>query len=247
MQFREKQSPGLSAWLPQLAARAHHNVVGVALANKLARIAWAVLAKGEVYRPPIRFYSERQSSYAERFGLARVYPPQMVVDGTSEFVGSNSRLADKAFGEASRIPKIPVHLSSISLDGPNTLRAHLETGTLESSVGSRAADVYVAIALNPAESQVSAGENAGHKLAHVSVVRSLARIGTLREGQGFAHEVQIKLAQGSESSNLRLIAFIQEPHQRRVLGATSQLVSAKVRISIRCGAPLRLSLADLHF
>ncbi len=52
LQFREKQSSGLSAWLAQLAARAHHNVVGVALANKLARMAWAVLAKGEVYRPP---------------------------------------------------------------------------------------------------------------------------------------------------------------------------------------------------
>jgi transposase len=33
--------------------RTHYNVVGVALANKLARMAWAVLAKGEVYRPPV--------------------------------------------------------------------------------------------------------------------------------------------------------------------------------------------------
>src|ERR1700682_5691661 len=53
LQFREKQSSGLSAWLAQLASRAHHNVVGEALANKLARMAWAVLAKGEVYRPPV--------------------------------------------------------------------------------------------------------------------------------------------------------------------------------------------------
>ena len=52
LQFREKQSPGLRAWLAQLAARTHYNVVGVALANKLARMAWAVLANNEVYRPP---------------------------------------------------------------------------------------------------------------------------------------------------------------------------------------------------
>jgi transposase len=52
LQFREKQSPGLSAWLAQLTLRTHYNVAGVALANKLARIAWAVLAKGEAYRPP---------------------------------------------------------------------------------------------------------------------------------------------------------------------------------------------------
>ena len=47
----EKQSSGLRDWVTQLAARAHKKVVAVALANKLARIAWAVLAKDEQYRP----------------------------------------------------------------------------------------------------------------------------------------------------------------------------------------------------
>src|SRR6516162_10935408 len=62
------------------------------------------------------FYSQRQSSYANRFGLDSVYTPQMVVDGTSEFVGSNSGLADKAFQKALRVPKLQVRLSSISSD-----------------------------------------------------------------------------------------------------------------------------------
>jgi transposase len=53
MQHRTKQSPGLSAWLAQLTSRTHRNVAAVALANKLARIAWAVLAKNEHYRPPV--------------------------------------------------------------------------------------------------------------------------------------------------------------------------------------------------
>jgi len=53
LQFREKQSSGLSAWLAQLTPRTHYKVAGVALANKLARIAWAVLAKEEQYRPPV--------------------------------------------------------------------------------------------------------------------------------------------------------------------------------------------------
>ena len=53
MQHRTKQSSGLSAWLAQLTARTHHNIAIVALANKLARMAWAVLAKNEAYRPPL--------------------------------------------------------------------------------------------------------------------------------------------------------------------------------------------------
>jgi transposase len=39
----------LGHWIQQLESRAHRNVV-VALPNKLARIAWAVLTTGEVYR-----------------------------------------------------------------------------------------------------------------------------------------------------------------------------------------------------
>ena len=53
LQQRTKQSSGLSAWLAQLTSRTHRNVAAVALANKLARIAWAVLAKNEQYRPPV--------------------------------------------------------------------------------------------------------------------------------------------------------------------------------------------------
>jgi len=53
LQCKEKQSSGLHDWLNKLASRAHSNVVAVALANKLARMAWALLTKGELYRPPL--------------------------------------------------------------------------------------------------------------------------------------------------------------------------------------------------
>jgi len=41
----------IGAWLEGLDARAHKNVVIVAMANKLARIARAVLSSGNEYRP----------------------------------------------------------------------------------------------------------------------------------------------------------------------------------------------------
>jgi len=52
LQQRHKQAPGLSSWLAQLLGRTHQKVVVVALANKLVRMAWAVLCKNERYRPP---------------------------------------------------------------------------------------------------------------------------------------------------------------------------------------------------
>jgi hypothetical protein len=41
----------LGARLDRLDARTHRNIVVVAMANKLARIAWAVLSSGAEYQP----------------------------------------------------------------------------------------------------------------------------------------------------------------------------------------------------
>ena len=48
----ESQRSALGSWLGQLAARAHRNIVVVALANKMARIAWALLSTGGHYHAP---------------------------------------------------------------------------------------------------------------------------------------------------------------------------------------------------
>lgn len=44
---------GLKPWIEAAKKRLHHNVLAIALANKLARIAWAVLARGHAYQPRI--------------------------------------------------------------------------------------------------------------------------------------------------------------------------------------------------
>src|SRR5262249_55654518 len=43
------QRHGRSAWIEAAKKRLHHNVLAIALANKLARIAWAVLYKGRAF------------------------------------------------------------------------------------------------------------------------------------------------------------------------------------------------------
>ena len=46
----DRHQHALGRWLDTLALRAHRNVAIVALANKLARVAWAVLTQSTVYR-----------------------------------------------------------------------------------------------------------------------------------------------------------------------------------------------------
>ena len=50
---RAKHSPKKYPWLTQLLAPRPFKVVAIALANKMARIAWALLAKGGDYRPQL--------------------------------------------------------------------------------------------------------------------------------------------------------------------------------------------------
>ena len=48
--LKNKTTP-LALWVQGLLARRSKRAVTVALANKLARIAWAIMAKGEAYKP----------------------------------------------------------------------------------------------------------------------------------------------------------------------------------------------------
>jgi hypothetical protein len=43
----------MTDWLRDLLARKPRKVVAVALANKMARVAWALMTRGEVYRRPV--------------------------------------------------------------------------------------------------------------------------------------------------------------------------------------------------
>src|SRR6266480_842090 len=49
---RAQENPGKYPWLTHLLARRPFKVVAVALANKMARMAWALLAHGGTYRAP---------------------------------------------------------------------------------------------------------------------------------------------------------------------------------------------------
>ncbi|EIM24407.1 IS110 family RNA-guided transposase [Microvirga lotononidis] len=52
IRYAHKKTAAGSAWIAELLARKPARLVSVALANKTARIAWALLARGEVYQAP---------------------------------------------------------------------------------------------------------------------------------------------------------------------------------------------------
>ena len=158
-------------------------------------------------------YSERQSAYAARFGSGGIYTPQMVVDGRFEFVGSDERRASQAIKEAAKAPKAQAHIRLGSSD--EAAIVHVEAGPLPSTSSRLSAGVFLALADDSDESQVSRGENAGRRLQHVAVVRSLTRIGTVDSSSEFSRDFDLK---SKNHANLRLVVIVQEPDAGRVLG-----------------------------
>ena len=113
---------------------------------------------------------------------------------------------------------IPVTIGPVSMEGngPALLRAHIEIAGQSAKLG---ADVYGAIALDHAESQVLRGENGGKHLTHVAVVEEMKKIGKLQKGRDLSLDFQTKLPSGVDPHNLRLVVFLQQPDQGKVLGA----------------------------
>src|SRR5258707_7590755 len=64
---RAQENPGKYPWLTQLLARRPFKVVAVALANKMARTVWALLAHGGTYRAP----ELADTAYSARRGTAQ--------------------------------------------------------------------------------------------------------------------------------------------------------------------------------
>ncbi|MGH7045723.1 MAG: DUF1223 domain-containing protein [Stellaceae bacterium] len=107
----------------------------------------------------------RQRHYAELFGLATVYTPQMVVDGSWEAVGSDRRAVERALDKARQRPgTVPVRLA-------------VNHGEARIGLG---ADVSASVWLigfdRRVEDRVTRGENACRMLTHINVVRGMTRI-----------------------------------------------------------------------
>ena len=162
--------------------------------------------------------TERQSFYAREFGLSSPYTPQVIVDGQTELHLNNPQQTINVFQKSAEASMIPLTISRVSVDGssPALLRAHIEIAGQAEKV---AADVYGAIVLDHAESQVQRGENGGKHLTHVAVVQEMKKIGRLEKRHDVSLDFQTKLPSGVDPRNLRLVVFLQQSGQGKVLGA----------------------------
>ena len=159
----------------------------------------------------------RQAAYADRLRLKTSYTPQLIVDGAAECSGNDRKRAIDVIEKARTQAKVSIQISSATVEG-GKLHAHVETGSVPEK-----AEVFVALALDHAESQVLRGENSGHRLEHVAVARNLVKAGKAEKGAAFSKDIEVKV---KPEGPYRVIAFIQETNQGKILGATEKTLAA---------------------
>jgi hypothetical protein len=169
--------------------------------------------------------TDRQGAYVRALGLKTAFTPQFLVDGTEELKAHNNEQVVQLLQKAASAPKVPMRLESVSVEPGNPA---IVKGRVESDLSSEKhkADVYVAIALDHAESQVSRGENNGRHLSHVAVVTELTKVGKLEPGRSLGQDFRIKLKlPGPAPTNLRIVAFAQESGPGKVIGVVLKSVA----------------------
>ena len=166
-------------------------------------------------------YTERQSMYAYGHTGDQMYTPQMIVDGSDRFIGSDSRLAGRAIQQAERAPKAPIELQWAGAASGNDRVLHVKVDSLPAGDPDKP-QVFLALTESHLHVSVRAGENSGKGLDHDGVVRKLSSIGKIQSHSGdpiFDTQTQVKLEKDWKPENVRAVVFVQDPHSLRVLGA----------------------------
>lgn len=167
-------------------------------------------------------FSQRQGSYSRILG-GGAYTPEMVVDGTTGFVGSDSERAYAAIEAAAHTPKAAVDLmfEKGPPGGPAaSVRLGIHITHLSAVKGSERADVLLAITEDGLHSAVARGENAGRTLHHAAVVRDFRFLGNA-SGDSYNATSVIPLKSSWIRSNLQAVVVVQGETTHRMLGAAS--------------------------
>lgn len=159
-------------------------------------------------------YSQRQNGYADKFKLESIYTPQMVVDGQTQFVGSNLGTARKAIGEAAKTGKAIVEL--VETNG----RLNIKIADLPAHDDSY---VWLAIAEDNLKISVKRGENGGRTLDHTSVVRDLKLVGSVNStDKNFQTETAFQTQSNWKKDDLKIVVFVQGKDSKKIFGVNRQ-------------------------
>ena len=153
--------------------------------------------------------TRRQRSYAQAMKLDSVYTPQAVVNGTSEFNGSDENRVRQEIAAAVHLPATASVVLRDAKRERGSVRVHLTVDGVDA-----ASTLHVVAVSGDVTTDVRRGENGGRKLRHTSVALAIDS----RAISGHTEsDVTLTIADGEEPA--AVIAFVQRDDDHHVAGA----------------------------
>jgi hypothetical protein len=157
-------------------------------------------------------YSSRQNQYASWLKLSTVYTPQVVVNGKTEFIGSDEKsLRNSIRIESEKTPMNLFRLDDLKIS-PESLQVHYETEKRLTN-----SSLILVLVQNHAETYVKRGENEGRTLSHIQIVRNLKSISLDGRASGILYLDRVK---GVPAQNFELMGFLQNKSNGEILAAS---------------------------
>ena len=157
-------------------------------------------------------YSARQNQYARWLKLSSVYTPQVVVNGHTEFVGSEEGALRNAIKTSLEKPNKPdLTLSIVKIEND---KANVKYDTKSVAVNDA---LLIALIEKNAITKVQRGENGGRTLSHVQIVSQFKSV-PLKGGNTGSEN--IALPHGFDPQKYELIGFVQNTANGEISAAT---------------------------
>ena len=154
-------------------------------------------------------FTGRQRQYAQAFDNSNIYTPQMVVNGTKEFVGSDKATAEKTIEQAlSNSSQHVIHLGTVKKNDEIEVFFNVE-GALEDQL------IHLAIVEKDLKNHVPRGENRNRTLYHDNVVRVFKTMPAKKNGMA-----SLSLSIDLNLDKSTLIAYLQHKKTMAITGAS---------------------------
>lgn len=153
-------------------------------------------------------FAERQRAYTKTLGAPMVYTPQMIIDGTTEVIGSRRSDVLDAVEAAGMGNGIETQARIVDRPGA---RLAVTLGAADLAP----AEIMLAVFGRPQETSVEQGENRGRVLRNANMV---LRFETLGQWRGEALEMELPL-EPAELRSAGGVAVIVQQRSGRILGA----------------------------
>ena len=164
-------------------------------------------------------YSQRQRNYSSYLKLDGVYTPQAIVNGRTEFVGSDEGRMNSAITQSlNKTATEALMLTDVKINANKaTLQYHVSGGIQIAN------NLELAVIQKYAQTQVKAGENSGHMLPHINIVQKLQAV-SLKSDAGNA---EITLPVGFNNKDWAILGFVQNTRNGEILAVQKAVIDGK--------------------